>query len=334
MLNKFYPKELNVIKRLILLALLLMCTALVEATEGNIDEILDRISQEHDYPGVSLAVSYDHKVYVKQTGYADIAIGSSLNNETIFRMYSLTKGVTEILANLLVKHGSLDLGLPVSFYLPNIPIHLQEITVQQLLSHKSGIRHYSGNDEWLRLSQNHCPSPHMAMPEFINDSLISEPGEEINYTSFGYVLLSAVIEVAGKKPFEELMSEFIFVPSKALRIELDNPKNNGRLNVTSFYEPLEEGYIEAPFVDNSCKFGAGAINASPESLVKVFSHFYSNNSADFPLPERLSMGGEGLGGRSALIAYPKENLIVIVVANARGGNLLPYATEIAEALLK
>lgn len=333
-LSKLGSKEVNIIKRLIVLALLLMCTALVEAAEGKIDEILDRISQEHDYPGVSLAVSYDDKVYFKQTGYADIAIGRSLNNETIFRMYSLTKGVTEILANLLVKNESLDLELPVAFYLPNIPIHLQEITVQHLLSHKSGIRHYSSNDEWLRLSQNHCTSPQMAMPEFINDSLISEPGEEINYTSFGYVLLSAVIEVAGKKPLEELMSEFIFVPSKALRIEFDNPENNERLNVTSFYEPVVEGYIEAPFVDNSCKFGAGAINASPESLLKVFSHFYSNNSANFPLPERISMGGEGLGGRSALIAYPKENLVVIVVANARGGNLQPYASEIAEALLE
>ena len=73
------------------------------------------------------------RVYFKQTGYADIAIGSNLNNETIFRMYSLTKGVTEILANLLVKNGSLDLELPVSFYFPNISIHLQEITVQHLL---------------------------------------------------------------------------------------------------------------------------------------------------------------------------------------------------------
>ena len=116
-----------------------MCTAPVEASEDKIDKILDRISQEHDYPGVSLAVSYDDKVYFKQIGYADIAIGSSVNNKTIFRMYSLTKGVTEILANLLVKNGSLDLELPVSFYLPNIPIHLQKITVQHLLSHKSGI---------------------------------------------------------------------------------------------------------------------------------------------------------------------------------------------------
>ena len=322
------------IKRFIVLAFLLMCTARAEAAEGKIDEIVERISQGHDYPGVSLAVSYNDKVYFKQTGYADIADESSINNETIFRMYSLTKGVTEILANLLVKNGSLDLELPVSFYLPNIPIHLQKITVQHLLSHKSGIRHYSSNDEWLRLSKNHCTSPQMAMSVFINDPLISEPGEEINYTSFGYVLLSAVIEVAGKKPFKELMSEFIFVPSKALRIEFDNPENNERLNVTSFYEPVVEGYIEAPFVDNSCKFGAGAINASPESLLKVFSHFYSNNSANSSLPERISMGGEGLGGRSALIAYPKDNLVVIVVANARGGNLQPYASEIAKALLE
>ena len=77
-LSKLGSKEVNIIKRLTVLALLLMCTALVEAGEGKIDEILDRISQEHDYLGVSLAVSYDDKVYFKQTGYADIAIGRSL----------------------------------------------------------------------------------------------------------------------------------------------------------------------------------------------------------------------------------------------------------------
>ena len=53
-LSKLGSKEVNIIKRLIVLALLLMCTALVEAAEGKIDEILDRISQEHDYPGLVL----------------------------------------------------------------------------------------------------------------------------------------------------------------------------------------------------------------------------------------------------------------------------------------
>ncbi len=214
----------------------------------------------------------------------------------------------------------------------DIPIHFKEITVQHLFSYKSGIRHYSSNDEWLRLSQNHCTLPQLAMPG--NDSLMSEPGEEINYTSFGYGLLSAVIEVAGKRPLEELMSEFIFVPSNALRIEFDKPENNERLNLTSFYDPAVEGYIEAPFIDNSCKFGAGSINASAQSLLKVFSHFYSSNSANFPLKERISTGGEGLGGRSALIAYPKENVVVNIAANARGGNFQPYASQIAEALLE
>jgi hypothetical protein len=63
----------------------------------------------------------------------------------------------------------------------------------------------------------------MAMPEFINDSLIWEPGEEINYASFGDVLLSAIIEVEGKRFLGELMGELILVPSNSLRIEFDTP---------------------------------------------------------------------------------------------------------------
>jgi hypothetical protein len=74
---------------------------------------------------------------------------------------------------------------------------------------------------------------------------------------------------------------------------------------------------------------------------KIFSDFYkgrltSRATLEQFVPavtapcEYVSLGGEGLGGRSALVAYPADNLIVVIVANARGGDLVPYARRMAE----
>jgi hypothetical protein len=41
-----------------------------------------------------------------------------------------------------------------------------------------------------------------------------------------------------------------------------------------------------------------------------------------------------LGGRSVAVAYPTARTIVVIAANARGGNLEPYAHRIADALLQ
>jgi hypothetical protein len=45
---------------------------------------------------------------------------------------------------------------------------------------------------------------------------------------------------------------------------------------------------------------------------------------------KVSISGEGLGGCSVMVAYPRDNLVVVIAANARGGNLQPYASEIAD----
>ena len=260
-------------------------------------------------------------------------------------MYSVSKGLTRILAAVLVDKNKLDLDARVSRYLPDVPAHLHGITVRHLLDHTSGIRHYRGTDEWLRLSRKSCSSPMEAIADFAGDPLLFPPGLKEGYSSFGYVLLSAVLENAGGKPFDALMHHYVVEPSGAQQVEFDRPGGKVKdQNATVFYERRATGQFDvAPAVDNSCKFGGGAINASSESILEIYKAFYSGALTSSSTLSRftpegngersyVSVGGEGLGGRSAAVAYPAEQVIVVIAANARGGNLEPYARRIADVL--
>lgn len=310
------------------------------ATDSRISEILASIQTEQGYPGVSLAVLYNGDYSYQQTGYSNVSQGNLADEDTIFRVYSLTKGVTGILARILEDKGLFNPDAPIDSYLENLPPHLRKITGRQLLSHRSGIRHYRDDEEWLRLSQSHCSSPFDAFGSFISDPLVSESGTEESYSSFGYVLLSGVIEAAAGRPFGDLMHEYIFSPAGVERIYFDDPSKNSEQNTTIFYEPMGGEYAEAPSIDNSCKFGGGALNSTPKEIAKIYSEFFSGTLTNeshqqvvASLPSRISLSGEGLGGRSTLIAYPQDNLTVVIVANAMGGNLQPYAAQIAEIIL-
>jgi serine beta-lactamase-like protein LACTB len=308
-----------------------------------IDHIVQEIHAQGTYPGISVAVAATGKVvYTRQVGYADIASGRLPNKDTMFRMYSLSKGVTQILADILAQEGKLNTASPVNDYLPGLPKPVLDIAVDQLLNHTSGIRHYRGVDEWVSLSQHHCDKPEDAFPPFINDPLVAMPGTETNYSSFGYVLLSAVIVSAGAAPFDFLLQEKVFKPSGVTRIELDDPDRNTTSNVTTYYESsasdVSDTFDVAFRIDNSCKFGGGAMVASPAAIAKIYSAYYAgqltpaNTSVEYATG-RVSLGGEGLGGRSALVTHPQHNLTVVVAANARGGDLMPFANQIADIVL-
>jgi serine beta-lactamase-like protein LACTB, mitochondrial len=293
------------------------------------------------YIGVSVAAaSVDGEVMHVGVGFADAQSEREITSQTMFRMYSVSKGLTALLAERLAAQGKLQLGAPIDLYLPNLPEHLRDITARQLLDHSSGIRHYKGTDEWLQLSRQNCTTPSQAIEAFKADPLVFKPGERVAYSSFGYVLLSAVIEQAGGKPFSTLMQTLIFEPSGAQRIELDQPRSNTSTDVSIYYEkqPDAGGRLtpqEAPPIDNSCKFGGGAVNASPQAVADIYRAYLRDvRRAESRAGQEgpFSVGGEGLGGRSIAYADPKSGVIVVIAANARGGNLEPYARRIAEAI--
>jgi CubicO group peptidase (beta-lactamase class C family) len=73
-------------------------------------------------------------------GLADPATGQPWTNDTIVLVYSMTKGVTAVCANLLIERGLLDPDAPVAQYWPEFAANGKaEIPVRWVLSHQAGL---------------------------------------------------------------------------------------------------------------------------------------------------------------------------------------------------
>lgn len=135
---------------------------------------------------------------------------------TQFRWASVSKPVTAVAALQLVEKGQLDLDADVRDHVPEFPDHGVKITPRQLLCHQGGIVHYT-NGKVVRTARDYA-DPHpfadvvTALDRFRESPLVNRPGEKFAYSTHGYVLLSAVVQRAGKKRFADQVRERIADP--------------------------------------------------------------------------------------------------------------------------
>ncbi|VDK86845.1 unnamed protein product [Litomosoides sigmodontis] len=99
-------------------------------------------------PGLSIGVSRNGRcVWEQGYGYADVEQLVPCKSDTVMRIASISKPVTAALAARLVQNGKLNLDASIQDYVPDFPKKKYNdkdvtITIRQLLSHTSGIRHY------------------------------------------------------------------------------------------------------------------------------------------------------------------------------------------------
>jgi hypothetical protein len=85
-----------------------------------------------------------------------------------------------------------DLDAPVQKYVPSFPKGAK-INARLLAGHRAGIRHYK--DDEFQIAR-HYDSVLEGLKIFADDLLVSPPGKEFHYSSYGFNLLSAVMESA------------------------------------------------------------------------------------------------------------------------------------------
>lgn len=153
-----------------------------------------------------------------------------VTNETIFRIFSMTKPVVSVAAMTLVEEGKLDLDAPVSKYLPeyaNLAVWQADGTtvpaakpmlVRHLMSHTSGLIYgfvQPGSPigkAWGAGGENRNDVTAREYARILAKlPLKAEPGTAWNYSRSTDVL-GAVVEVAGGKPLDVLIRERITGP--------------------------------------------------------------------------------------------------------------------------
>ena len=125
----------------------------------------------------------------------DICAGKNCRSNTLFPVYSVSKGLTSTLAHILYEEGRLDFEAPVSEYWPEFGCNGKEnIKVWHIFSHRAGlwqmplIDKFADQADWQK------------MVEYMQNATPEDPGGKCHYhgITFGW-LAGEVIARAGKK---------------------------------------------------------------------------------------------------------------------------------------
>jgi CubicO group peptidase (beta-lactamase class C family) len=140
------------------------------------------------------------------------APGRPWQRDTIVNVWSSTKGVVALAAQMLVDRGALDLDEPVATYWPEFAAAgKQSVTVRQLLCHRSGL---SGPREVLAIDD--LPDWDKVTASLAASEPWWEPGTASGYhaLSFGYLVGEVIRRVSGRS-VGRFVAEEIAVPLRA-----------------------------------------------------------------------------------------------------------------------
>lgn len=296
-------------------------------------------------PGASVAVMREGRlVWSEGIGCADLEQEVPVTPITRFRVGSVSKPLTSVLLGLLVQEGRLDLDAPVQTYVPDFPKKAWPITTRQLAGHLAGIRHYKEQEFQIR---DHYATVREGLAIFENDPLLFQPGTKFSYSSYGWNLISAVLEGAAHDRFLPMMQARVFAPAGMAHTSPDEPEQivpgRGR-----FYTRTEDtgAVVNAGYVDNSYKWAGGGFLSTTEDLVTfgdavlegrllkpetVRLLWTSQRTSDGKETgygmgwdvgvdpkgrQRVSHSGGAQGGTAYLLIYPEERLVMAMLVNS------------------
>ncbi len=303
--------------------------------------------EEQGVPGLSVAVGVGGEiVWAQGFGFADMENRVPVWPSTKFRIASISKAVTAGAVGKLVEEGRLDLDAPVQEYVPEFPEKRWTVTTRQLAGHIAGVRHYRGEEF---ASRTHYDDVVDALEIFARDTLLFEPGTDYSYSTYGWNLVSAVVQRAAEEPFLDYMRREIFEPlgmDETVAEHVDSLiYHRSRAYLHAGEE--EDRIVNAPYVDNSNKWAGGGFLSTAEDLVRYGSahlggSFLAPETVDLLWSSQETTDGEptgygigwrvaqedgrtvvshtggAMGGTTILLVYPEEEVVVAILTNVQG----------------
>ena len=193
---------------------------------------------------------------------------------------------------------------------------------------------------------------------FANDTLQTVPGTTYSYSSYGWNLLSAVVEGASGEQFLAYMQANVFGPL-GMRHTVAGHTDSIIVGRTGFYERTADGAIvNAPYVDNSYKWAGGGFLSTPEDMVRFANaHLESGfldpetvqllwtsqrttdgemtgygigwSTGDLNGQRIISHGGGSVGGNCLLMILPERDLVLAITTNISNAGFRDLPQQIA-----
>ena len=310
------------------------------------DRLLQALADANGVPGMGAAVVRDGEtVWTGSVGYRDLEGQRQVDQHTSFRLASVSKAIAATALAKLHEQGRVDVDAPLQPLLPWLQARWAPRTPRQLAAHTSGLPHYQSIDE-ARGGVRYA-SVRDAVGVVRERELLSVPGTRYEYSSWGYTVLSAVVEARAGMPFLDYLAHAV---TSGLAIGVD-ATDGAEPDASRAYEFVDGQVRRAAPHDYSYTWAGGGLAATPEALARFGSRVLDGDvvaprtvewmlqpsllADGTPVRERdytVGLGwrtsrdvdGERIahhagvtnGARSALVLWPQRGMSASILSNA------------------
>ncbi len=242
-----------------------------------LDNYFNALETNNKFMG-SVAVSIDGEIiYSKTIGYSDISNKVKANENSKYRIGSISNTYTAVLILKAVEKKKIDFTQSIDKYFPTIK-NAEEITIKDLLGHRSGIRDFTNNEDYQIWKTQ--PKTEKELVEIIAEAGSDfQPGSKAEFSTSNFVLLSYILEKTFKKSYAEILQQYIVKPIGLTNTYLGRKINTNKNECIS-YRFINDWELESKIyinigdweseteTDISIPLGAGGIVSTSGDLVK------------------------------------------------------------------
>ena len=152
-------------------------------------------------------------IYQNAFGWANYLLKDSLNVDSKFELASVSKPLTGVGVMQLVEAGKLRLDQTVNEFFPEFPF--PGVTIQQLLSHRSGLPNYVyfSEDHWKDRKKGMSNMDAMALLAEHKPNRYGAPDGRFHYNNSNFMVLASIVEKVTGQDFAVYMKEHVFKPA-------------------------------------------------------------------------------------------------------------------------
>lgn len=262
-------------KKTILITVLLLTLGQIGFSQtfdkAKLDSFFNALEENNKFMG-NVAISKNGEIiYTKSIGLADVENNIEATDKTKYRIGSISKSFTAVLTLKAIEENKLDINQTIDKWFPSIK-KVNEITIKQLLSHRSGIHNFTNDKDYL--TYNTQPKTEKEMVEIITKGGSDfEPDSKAEYSNSNFVLLTYILEKTFNKSYSELLQEYIAKPISLKNTYVFENINTSNNECKSY--KFVGSWKEEPETDYTIPLGAGAITSTPSDLTKFADALFS-----------------------------------------------------------
>lgn len=244
------------------------------ALSQSIDNYLKEVIKTNEIPGLAVGVVKNNKVIFEQYyGRETLESDKKVGPNSMFRVYSTTKLISNISVFQLIEKGKLSLEDKISKYLDDLPNKWQDVKIKNLLTHSSGI------PDIIRFNDI---SPDATNTEIISrlskEKMEFEAGDQFRYNQTNYWLLTRIIEKITGQTYEDFVFKNQLPNSGNDLIFSSNPIEKIPNRVVKYnYNSATQQYEKPTAVDGIRAHSANGLAITLLAFLKWSIHLSNND---------------------------------------------------------